>query len=1287
MNKTLRTTLLILLSLIILLLPATYAWMTDNGMSSPIYITSNVHKAYFESGDGTSTIERDEQTGEITAGPYEIANPLQLYYFAWLQYLGYFNNIDNDKDGKIDTIYFRLSTDLDMHHEENDKTTIYILPPIGTTQHPFLGNFDGEGHTIKNLTVENTFSSLVEPPELTGEFANAEIIGFFGVVGELNNNDYNYDTQANEIKNVVLENLTIKTQTNQALVGLVAGYVNGTVDCVGVVNSTINVANLNTQPYDKVESNNISNYSVIGYCTDAYKDNVYLLNSSINNPSVSDIYNVVPVASPNGSAQGWGGSINMNNIHGLLSDVASGRQENNNYQFDRIDVTDLGGKTVTIDKTTDGRITHSIDNFGSFVFTTMNYNNNIINFVAGAQRVTSYTYNYIYGDIVPVYRITDGTHYLNYNGNAISSTQNKDSATLWYISNDGVISTVVDNKLYYLTITNGNLACIYDFEINQQNLPKWVYNDSESSYVYNDQVLICQNGTWGIVPLNRPNVSGDTISYTSNNTTNYLTINANNNGIQNQTSLNNATYWQITQVDDGYTISTTRNNITYYLTCTKTTSNNRVTYSNLSVSTQTNIDNNNNIVYIWQYNTGNNRFYLLGGRNNSTNYYLRYRSGWSITNSTTGASLTITHYEPVSAYSTIIEEENPTNYNFQPYKIERTQNTYIDNSIYNNYYDEDGNLQSNGAGLTYFPLSFEKNGDEYSVLPNNTGYIIGAEWDKTSQEDEEGLNSDSNSSNLRISKYVLSSQSMNNTNAPLTMTYKTSETFTEITESNTPESLKLQKYTNCHSDFIKTIKNNTWYGLHFMAAPIVSKTGEILNIATITASLRNTTKSNYQVPTNCIDFNLYERGFINFFAGTYYNVQNAINDSFFSIYEIIRNDDETIKEIKEIYKIYALLDANDNILTKQEYYYTYLNASGKEVDKSGKLVTFDTNGKIASGSDIPVGYSMVFNCNWITHSSDYNSKWSEELMNKLFYFEVPVNAGEYAIGSTLGRTGAYLVYLDLAANAQHIERYKEYEEIVETTTEQSIPTGIEILMSSNSGYDLNDLDAFNSAFASINSGNVGEVEISRIDETTIVYSPNNGITAEYVAPNNILKNNNGDTLTVNVPIKRTTTITRTTYYDNNLTTETQTITVITKKVIKEGNTEETLYMRTITTTDAVNGTTTETTDWQTEELKPEIIESNGVTLEAGDSLVNLAFANNQDKSVSIDYIYTPATDESNATYKIVITNESTEAIKVKFKLTDLGADSKINFIISDGTNETPLFQTNDTETIIIPTNA
>ena len=79
-----------------------FAWMSDNGLSSPIDITSNVHKTYFNGGDGSE------------GDPYQIDNALQLYYFAWLQDLGLFN-VDSDDEGtQIDTVYFVLTSNINM---------------------------------------------------------------------------------------------------------------------------------------------------------------------------------------------------------------------------------------------------------------------------------------------------------------------------------------------------------------------------------------------------------------------------------------------------------------------------------------------------------------------------------------------------------------------------------------------------------------------------------------------------------------------------------------------------------------------------------------------------------------------------------------------------------------------------------------------------------------------------------------------------------------------------------------------------------------------------------------------------------------------------------------------------------------------------------------------------------------------------------------------------------------------------------------------------------------------
>ena len=96
--------------------------------------------AYFAGGDGSST------------NPYIINQPIHLYNLAWLQYLGYFNQT---KDGAYDQTYFVLGSDVDM---TSDSINNWTLPPIGTTDNPFIGNFDGKGYTISNLVVDNSLS-------------------------------------------------------------------------------------------------------------------------------------------------------------------------------------------------------------------------------------------------------------------------------------------------------------------------------------------------------------------------------------------------------------------------------------------------------------------------------------------------------------------------------------------------------------------------------------------------------------------------------------------------------------------------------------------------------------------------------------------------------------------------------------------------------------------------------------------------------------------------------------------------------------------------------------------------------------------------------------------------------------------------------------------------------------------------------------------------------------------------------------------------------------------------
>ena len=54
----------------------------------------------------------------------------------------------------------------------------------------------------------------------------------------------------------------------------------------------------------------------------------------------------------------------------------------------------------------------------------------------------------------------------------------------------------------------------------------------------------------------------------------------------------------------------------------------------------------------------------------------------------------------------------------------------------------------------------------------------------------------------------------------------------------------------------------------------------------------------------------------------------------------------------------------------------------------------------------------LFNMDWVTMSNG-----NTIVENAVYYFEIPVNEGEYALGSVSGnKTGAYLMYLDIGAS-------------------------------------------------------------------------------------------------------------------------------------------------------------------------------------------------------------------------------------------------------------------------------
>ena len=100
--------------------------------------------------------------------PYLIFNPIQLHNIR--NFTGY------------DDVYFKLMSDIDLTEFIDDNSPTEGWEPIGSVQSPFMGNLDGDGHTISGIRIDR----------------KADCVGFFSCVKNAN------------ISNLKIEGSTIK---------------------------------------------------------------------------------------------------------------------------------------------------------------------------------------------------------------------------------------------------------------------------------------------------------------------------------------------------------------------------------------------------------------------------------------------------------------------------------------------------------------------------------------------------------------------------------------------------------------------------------------------------------------------------------------------------------------------------------------------------------------------------------------------------------------------------------------------------------------------------------------------------------------------------------------------------------------------------------------------------------------------------------------------------------------------------------------------------------------------
>ncbi len=1065
------------------------SWFDTRTNFQPNEIFGSSENAYFAYGNGTAE------------KPFGITNPRHLYNLAWLQYMGKFNKTNSD--GNVIQVYFELGSDIDM------STFNTALPPIGTVSNPFVGVFNGKNKTISNLKVSSNSKDLTKKPYLySTTFNEPNIIGMFGVVGKIEGEttDLKYDSQVLSISDFKLENPIITTNQANALTGIVAGYVNGSISDVQLeepeLKFTTDTGSLKTT-YSKFT--NVSNYSVAGYCEPDYEEEISSTVTTLSNKTSNAIQFTKQEA---GDGQGWGGSIEMETMYNNLktkwnvftsspTDTATKYTTSSTITYDvngKKNETETGTSVVQVqsgslstDYIYNQKSNYYISNYISFYQsadndgsdTTSSYTfvienpNSATSSSSNESRymcLTGYgkraikngkTITYTNKKQINTFLISykDGdnnNHYLGYdsiNAEVIDTTTSA-NAISFYLSSEGYLLTSfagTDNypKYYYLKNDSGLLTLE---EYSSYVTPTiWTYEDNAQTFCNGSYFLMCDKDE-----------EESTNIY-------YWSLDENQNSIKYQFYITKSNYWgsqtyylsasdsSITAsesndtdwyLDNSNYIYTIKDSNRYYVQCSYSRNNSSFSLKNSSSSN------------CLKYNA--NKKTLSCVTRNRT-YYLTldsWNSSWSLSTSTTEI-IANTIGEPEKSYN--------------------LSNNTIGKTIYVNDTSSETVNSEFETNDTYFPLN-NTNG-----VPNkkNTGYVVsGSNYFADAYGD------------IRVSKFDLSNLSSFDTSSKtLSSVYTVNDSGTDVNITNSTAYNKYEKSKASLENVLGTSYNNDdkyVYGLHFMNASIGLKYSDGHEVRVPKAVINGQEYQNYQLPYDCIDFNLKNKGYINFFAGTYYND----NNSFFSLYEIKREADDVsnIKELKKIKNIYSTGNAKD------DYVYEYDDGT--------------TSGDTT-------GLNTIFKTSWI----EKNSVTS----NVAYYFEIPVNAGEYALGSVSGANGAYLIYLDIGANAQVVNRTTVTELVEQTRATYKFAKGICIISAG-----ISDTTASNSycvLIEDITSSSGSDVTFNRDTSTAnIAYTNTAVISCDYKKDTLKLKINDKDSSIK--PLKEISKSTkRLTYYD------------------------------------------------------------------------------------------------------------------------------------------------------------
>lgn len=1058
------------------------AWFAKAQTSSRLDgLSGTAHGSYFNGGDGS----KDK--------PFEINNPKQLYYFNWLQDLGYFNT-PNDGKTAIDQVYFKLTSDLDM--------TGYTLPPAGTKQYPFVGNFDGASHSISNLVITNDESALkqADPPKgatySDGTLSQAQIVGFFGVVGSLDGSDkvnsYTYDTKANAINNLGFDGLDVISSSSSTLMGLAAGYVNGLIKGVGVKDSSLQAKSSATPITDVAGVKNISDYSLVGYATEDYKSRTEVRDETLATPQIDN-------PNTNHGSTNWGGSVNMKQMYNDLESEERNDKisQDVHYVFsESVTVSPEGNESEPTD------IVYSTNRFyqsgsdsdyyyrngertnadgdviASYGLPYTNLENQKYVYILGSCKATNSSLYNTVTQTIQAYEKTISKNgvYLaldpSSSGNTRSLIASSDpsKALHWQVKDGKVTTTIKSTAATGGDVTStlaltGNGSTPSLTSATGTNVWTWTFDEEKGNLSATSDgtayYLDLENGSWILRPSISSGSSYLTIKDTSSNT--YLAYSKDESAPVGSNSVSSGyAAWQYDSTNNCYRpeansklmLSVVGSAWTQEPILTATLTNSWFSsYARFTLSGANSDGTGTGYLKVDNFKGGTS--YLVYSSNS---FQVSYGDGWNsnLPGQIDNFEIAKVENTPVEAGLTFGSVKDSV-YASETKKVRRPATATIN--------------------PTYVPLAFSYSDANKTTISGvsdmNTGYLVGgANYD----------NKDDRAGDIRASKYYTLSRLYKSFGNSSGNTYNT-EKLQILTHSSTKkidgsysdngwtkikdnynsssnvsisdkftksvDSSIFSRYDNARQNLQYTIcgtynnasmsGNTTLYGIHFMDAAISKEHLTTVGKATVydraaEAQYQENLKKylagelgeapkqtgsvykDYEVPEDSIDFNLATDGYVTFFGASYYvNDIYGANDSFFGLSEIIRDENQKITDIRSIRRIYANLGEDK---AEKPYVYSY---------DGNKPANTDDN-------------HMIFDVSWI--STDVHKVM---VNNCLYYFEIPINSGEYALGSVPGRNGAYLLYLDIGTGAADYQSVTIEEKTTSKIIKQSYPLGVDFI--------------------------------------------------------------------------------------------------------------------------------------------------------------------------------------------------------------------------------------------------